>query len=569
MENYKKKISQLLTEVLNVDEEKIYNNIALIKEQDKGDYTFPCFFLSKELKKAPNLIAEELKNKINNPDYIERIETVNGYLNFFINKEVLTKEVFEEFNNKKEKYGESNLGNGKKIIIDYSSPNIAKPFHIGHLRSTVIGQSLYRIYKNLGYDVVGINHLGDYGTQFGKLIEAYKLWHDEYNIDENPIDELTKMYIRINELCKEDPEVLERCRNNFKLLEEKDEYCMNLWNRFKELSLEEFKKTYDLLGTSFDSYKGEAFYSDKTNEVLEILEKNNKITISEGAKVVDLEKEGIKVPCIIQKSNGSSIYATRDLAAILYRARTYDFDKCIYVTSYEQDLHFKQIFAVAKYLDLDEKYVDGLIHVSFGMVKVASGKLSTRKGNIIKLEDLLNEAIKRAKSIIEEKNPNLDNIDEIARKVGVGAVIFNDLYNSRIKDELFDYDIMLNFQGETCPYIQYMFVRINSVLEKSNSKILLENVNINKINDDLSYRMAKIIYNFSDTIKEAASKNEPYIISRYLIDLAKAYSSFYNENKILSDDLEERDSRLYLVNMVGNILKKGTYLLGIEMPNKM
>jgi arginyl-tRNA synthetase len=303
--------------------------------------------------------------------------------------------------------------------------------------------------------------------------------------------------------------------------------------------------------------------------IVEILEKNNKITNSEGAKVVDLEQDGINTPCIIQKSNGSSIYATRDLAAILYRARTYDFDKCIYVTSYEQDLHFKQIFAVAKYLDLDEKYVDGLIHVSFGMVKVASGKLSTRKGNIIKLEDLLNEAIKRAKSIIEEKNPNLDNIDEIARKVGVGAVIFNDLYNSRIKDELFDYDIMLNFQGETCPYIQYMFVRINSVLEKSNSKILLENVNINKINDDLSYRMAKIIYNFSDTIKEAASKNEPYIISRYLIDLAKAYSSFYNENKILSDDLEERDSRLYLVNMVGNILKKGTYLLGIEMPNKM
>ena len=257
------------------------------------------------------------------------------------------------------------------------------------------------------------------------------------------------------------------------------------------------------------------------------------------------------------------------MAAILYRARTYDFDKCIYVTSYEQDLHFKQIFAVAKYLDLKDKYVNGLKHVSFGMVRLPEGKMSTRKGNIVKLDDILNEAITRAKNIILEKNPNLDDIEETAKKVGVGAVIFNDLYNSRIKDEIFDYDIMLNFQGETCPYIQYMFVRINSVLEKSNSKILLENVNINKINDDLSYRMAKIIYNFSDTIKEAASKNEPYIISRYLIDLAKAYSSFYNENKILSDDLEERDSRLYLVNMVGNILKKGTYLLGIEMPNKM
>ncbi len=569
MLDFKKEISKLISKELNMEDDLIYSFIQLTKDETNGDYSFPCFSLAKTLRKSPMMIADELKEKINNTDFIEKIESVSGYLNFYIKKEVLIREVINSFDEEKEKFGSSNIGQDKTVLIDYSSPNIAKPFHIGHLRSTVIGQSLYRIYKELGYNVVGINHLGDYGTQFGKLIEAYKLWHDEYNIDENPIDELTKMYIRINELCEENPEVLERCRNNFKLLEEKDEYCMNLWNRFKELSLEEFKKTYDLLGTSFDSYKGEAFYSDKTNEVLEILEKNNKITNSEGAKVVDLEQDGINTPCIIQKSNGSSIYATRDLAAILYRARTYDFDKCIYVTSYEQDLHFKQIFAVAKYLDLDEKYVDGLIHVSFGMVKVASGKLSTRKGNIIKLDDLLNEAIKRAKSIIEEKNPNLDNIDEIARKVGVGAVIFNDLYNSRIKDELFDYDIMLNFQGETCPYIQYMFVRINSVLEKSNSKILLENVNINKINDDLSYRMAKIIYNFSDTIKEAASKNEPYIISRYLIDLAKAYSSFYNENKILSDDLEERDSRLYLVNMVGNILKKGTYLLGIEMPNKM
>lgn len=569
MENYKKKISQLLTEVLNVDEEKIYNNIALIKEQDKGDYTFPCFFLSKELKKAPNLIAEELKNKINNPDYIERIETVNGYLNFFINKEVLTKEVFEEFNNKKEKYGESNLGNGKKIIIDYSSPNIAKPFHIGHLRSTVIGQSLYRIYKNLGYDVVGINHLGDYGTQFGKLIEAYKLWHDEYNIDENPIDELTKMYIRINELCKEDPEVLERCRNNFKLLEEKDEYCMNLWNRFKELSLEEFKKTYDLLGTSFDSYKGEAFYSDKTNEVLEILEKNKKITISEGAKVVDLEKEGIKVPCIIQKSNGSSIYATRDLAAILYRARTYDFDKCIYVTSYEQDLHFKQIFAVAKYLDLKDKYVNGLKHVSFGMVRLSEGKMSTRKGNIVKLDDILNEAITRAKNIILEKNPNLDDIEETAKKVGVGAVIFNDLYNSRIKDEIFDYDIMLNFQGETCPYIQYMYVRINSIIEKSNENVLINDINYSKLSDELSYSIVKLLYNFTDIIKEASEKDEPYVLSRYLIDLAKSYSTFYSQNKVLSDDIEERKARLYLINIVRHVLKKGCELLGIQMPSKM
>ena len=344
---------------------------------------------------------------------------------------------------------------------------------------------------------------------------------------------------------------------------------MNLWNRFKELSLEEFKKTYDLLGTSFDSYKGEAFYSDKTNEVLEILEKNNKITISEGAKVVDLENEGIKVPCIIQKSNGSSIYATRDLAAILYRARTYDFDKCIYVTSYEQDLHFKQIFAVAKYLDLKDKYVNGLKHVSFGMVRLPEGKMSTRKGNIVKLDDILNETITRAKNIILEKNPNLDDIEETAKKVGVGAVIFNDLYNSRIKDEIFDYDIMLNFQGETCPYIQYMYVRINSIIEKSNENVLINDINYSKLSDELSYSIVKLLYNFTDIIKEASEKDEPYVLSRYLIDLAKSYSAFYSQNKVLSDDIEERKARLYLINIVRHVLKKGCELLGIQMPSKM
>ena len=452
--DFKKEIYSLISEILNIDEEKIYENVSLIKEKDKGDYTFPCFTLSKELRKSPNMIADELKDSIKTTDLIEKIESINGYLNFYLNKEIITKEVFKEFDKKGYDFGSSNIGNNKNVVIDYSSPNIAKPFHIGHLRSSVIGYSLYNIYKFLGYNVTGINHLGDYGTQFGKLIEAYKLWNNEYNIEENPIEELTKMYIRINSLAEEDEEVLERCRNNFKLLEEKDEYCVSLWEKFKELSLKEFQKTYDLLGSKFDSYNGEAFYSDKTDEIINILEKNNKITISEGAKIVDLTEEGINAPCIIQKSNGSTIYATRDLAAILYRARTYDYDKSIYVTSYEQNLHFKQIFEVAKYLDLDKKYIDGLTHVSFGMVRLPEGKMSTRKGNIIRLQDILDESINRAKNIILEKNPNLEDIDETAKKVGVGSVIFNDLYNSRIKDEIFDWDTMLNFQGETCRYIQ-------------------------------------------------------------------------------------------------------------------
>lgn len=569
MVDIKKEIVKLIKENIDIEEEIIYKNITLIKEKDKGDYTFPCFTLSKILKKSPNMISDELKENIKLNEKFEKVESLNGYLNFYINKEYLTKEVFNEFNLKGEKYGSSNIGSGKTILIDYSSPNIAKPFHIGHMRSTIIGGALYNLYKFLGYNVVGINHLGDYGTQFGKLIEGYKLWKDEYNIEENPIDELTKIYVRINNLCDEDEEVLKRCRENFKKLEEKDPYYVDLWEKFRDLSLKEFNRTYDLLGSKFDSLKGEAFYIDKMPEVVEILEKNNKLTVSEGAKVVDLTNEGIDTPCIIEKSDGTSIYATRDLAAILYRARTYDYYKNIYVTGSDQILHFKQVFEVAKFLDLDEKYINGLEHVPFGMVRLPEGKLSTRKGNIVKLEDLLNDSIKHAKEIIKEKREDLDNIDEISKKVGIGAVIFNDLYNSRIKDEVFDLNEMLNFQGETCPYIQYMYVRIKSIIDKIDKKVLINEIDYSKLNDELTYNIVKLLYNFTNIIETSIEKSEPYILSRYLIDLAKAYSSFYNTNKVLSDDIDERNARSYLINIVGNVLKEGMNLLGIQMPDKM
>ena len=569
MVDIKNEIVNLIKENIDIEEELIYKNITLIKEKDKGDYTFPCFTLSKILKKSPNMISDELKENIKLNEKFEKVESLNGYLNFYINKEYLTKEVFNEFNLKGEKYGSSNIGSGKTILIDYSSPNIAKPFHIGHMRSTIIGGALYNLYKFLGYNVVGINHLGDYGTQFGKLIEGYKLWKDEYNIEENPIDELTKIYVRINNLCDEDEEVLKRCRENFKKLEEKDPYYVDLWEKFRDLSLKEFNRTYDLLGSKFDSLKGEAFYIDKMPEVVEILEKNNKLTVSEGAKVVDLTNEGIDTPCIIEKSDGTSIYATRDLAAILYRARTYDYYKNIYVTGSDQILHFKQVFEVAKFLDLDEKYINGLEHVPFGMVRLPEGKLSTRKGNIVKLEDLLNDSIKHAKEIIKEKREDLDNIDEISKKVGIGAVIFNDLYNSRIKDEVFDLNEMLNFQGETCPYIQYMYVRIKSIIDKIDKKVLINEIDYSKLNDELTYNIVKLLYNFTNIIETSIEKSEPYILSRYLIDLAKAYSSFYNTNKVLSDDIDERNARSYLINIVGNVLKEGMNLLGIQMPDKM
>ena len=569
MIDFKSIIAEAISKVVNIDKAEIEKSIEKPKGSNNGDYAFPCFRLAKDLHKAPPMIANDIKENIQVEEkQITKIEVAGGYLNFFINKEILVKEVLNEMATSDE-YGKSTVGNGKNVIVDYSSPIIAKPFHIGHLRSTVIGAALYKIYKYLGYNVTGINHLGDYGTQFGKLIEGYKLWGNEYNIEENPIDELTKIYIRINQACKEDEQVLENCRNNFKKLEDGDKYCVEVWQKFKELSLKEFQKVYDLLGSKFDSWNGEAFYSDKMAEIVDILEKSGKLVESEGAKIIDLEDKGINTPCIIEKSNGSSTYATRDLAAIMYRARTYDFDKALYLTSYEQALHFKQVFEVTKLLGLDEKYTNGLEHVSFGMVLLPTGKMSTREGTSVKLSELLNESISRAKAIIEEKNPDLKNKDEVARKVGVGAVIFNDLANSRIKDEIFDWDTILNFQGETGPYIQYTYVRTKSVVEKAGGVPDISEVNTELLQDEYSIRLAKLIYEFEDVLVQVTDKNEPSILSRYLIDVAKAYSNFYNENKIINEDKALQDARVYLTYSVGRILKTGAGLLGIEMPDKM
>ena len=506
MIDFEKIIAEAISNVTNIEEEKLITFIEIPKDTTNGDYAFPCFKLAKELKKAPQMIAEEIKSKIElDNNLIREIVVIGGYLNFYINTQVLATEVLQEISASDE-YGKSKYGNGKNVVIDYSAPNIAKPFHIGHLRSTVIGGALYNIYKYLGYNVTGINHLGDYGTQFGKLIEGYKLWGNEYDIESNPIDELTKIYVRINQACKEDENIL-----------------------------------------------------NKTGKLVE----------SQGAKVVNLEYKGINTPCIIEKSNGSTTYATRDLAAILYRARTYDFDKALYVTSYEQVLHFKQIFEVAKLLGLDEKYTNGLEHIPFGMVLLPTGKMSTREGTSVKLLDLLNEAIERASKIIEQKNPDLANKEDVAKKVGVGAVIFNDLSNSRIKDEIFDWDTILNFQGETGPYIQYTYVRTKSVIEKAGGVPDANDIDVSLLLDEYSIKILKLIYNFENILIQVTDKNEPSILSRYLIDLAKAYSNFYNENKIIVDDKNLQNARAFLTYSVGNVLKIGANLLGIEMPDKM
>lgn len=569
MINFKEIIAKNIADAINLKEEEIESYIEIPKDSENGDYSFPCFRLAKELRKAPPMIANDIKEKIEcDNSVITKIDVIGGYLNFYINKELIAKEVLKEIA-QNERYGSSQIGNGKNIVIDYSAPNIAKPFHIGHLRSTVIGGALYNIYKYLGYNTIGINHLGDYGTQFGKLIEGYKLWGKEYDIENDPINELTKIYIRINQVCKEDEKVLEQCRMNFKLLEDGDPYCKEIWEKFRELSLKEFEKVYKLLGSKFDSWNGEAFYSDKMPEVLQILQKTGKLVESQGAQIIDLEEQGIHTPCIIQKSNGSTTYATRDLAAILYRSRTYDFDKALYVVSYEQTLHFKQVFEVAKLLGIDEKYTKGLKHVPFGMVSLPNGKMSTREGNIVKLEELLDEAILRAGKIIEEKNPNLENKEEVAQKVGVGAVIFNDLSNSRIKDEIFDWNQILNFQGETGPYIQYTYVRTKSVLEKIEKMPEIGEIKFENLLEKSAQDIIKLIYNFENTLEQVTEKEEPSILSRYLIDLAKAFSTFYNDNKILVDDKDVQNVRIYLTSAVGKILKIGANLLGINMPDKM
>lgn len=576
MLDFKKEIANAIEKIVSLDSEELYRYIETPKNSGNGDYAFPCFKLASKLKKSPMIIANEIKDKIIiDNSIIEKIEVNSGYLNFFINKNKIARIIIDEIINNEE-YGKSNIGKGKNIVIDYSAPNIAKPFHIGHLRSTVIGGALYKIYKYLGYNTIGINHLGDYGTQFGKMIEGYTLWKDEYDLEKDPINQMMDIYVRINSLCKEDEKVLDKCRNNFKKLEEGDSYCLEIWNKFKKLSLKEFEKVYKLLDCQFDSWNGEAFYSDKMHEVIDILGKTGKLKESQGAQIIDLEENGINTPIIIEKSNHSTTYATRDLAAILYRARTYDFDKALYVTSYEQILHFKQVFETAKLLGLDEKYINGLEHVSFGMVLLPTGKMSTREGTVVKLEDLLNEAIERASKIIEEKNPDLENKKDISKKVGIGAVIFNDLASNRIKDEVFDWDTILNFQGETGPYIQYTYVRTRSIIEKAgfnleNIKKCNEftNISIEHLQDEDSQNILKLIYNFSDILNQVVDKNEPSILARYLINVAKVYSTFYNNNKVIVEEDDIKNARVFLTYIVGEVIRIGSSLLGIQMPDKM
>lgn len=568
MINFKQIIAKKIAKVVDLSEKELEEYVEVPPNQEMGDYAFPCFKLAKTLRKSPPEIVSDLKEKIEVGDEIASVEIAGGYLNFKVNSLLLVQTVLTEIDEKQENYGSSEIGNGKNIIVEYSSPNIAKPFHIGHLRNTIIGSSLYKIYQFLGYHVIGINHLGDYGTQFAKLIEGYKRWGEEYDFANNPIEDLTQIYVRISDLCKEDENVLEICRENFKKLENGDSYCMDLWTRFRDLSLKEFQKIYDLLDVKFDSWNGESFYIDKIPEMETRLEKAGVLIESEGAKIVDLEDKGLGI-CMVRKADGTTIYATRDLAAILYRAENYDFDKCLYVVAYEQNLHFKQIFEVAKYLGIPEKCVNGLEHVRYGMTRLASGKMSTREGTAIKVDDLLKEAITRVETIMNEKNPDMPNKKEEAEKIGIGAVIFNNLCSNIIKDQIFDWDTVLNFNGETGPYIQYVYVRTNSVMEKAGYEPNLKDVDFALLTDTQSLNVISNLYEFGEILQVVVQKNEPSILARYLIVLSQSYSNFYNENKIITEDKKLTASRLYLNKTVGLVLKIGCELLGIKMPKKM
>ena len=570
MINYKNEISKLISDSININIDNITGFIEIPNDSNLGDYAFPCFRLAKELKMPPQKIAEQiLENMKYDKELIDNVEIVGGYLNFFINKETFVKESIKEFDKKRENYGSSDIGKGKNIVIDYSSPNIAKPFHIGHLRSTVIGGSLYKIYKFLGYNSIGFNFLGDWGVQFGKVMAGISLWKDEYKfIPGEEINTILDIYVRFSKEEKENPEMTKLAKSWLKKLEEHDEETYKTWEWIRKISLENFQKTYKLLNSNFDVYHGEAYYNDKMQGVIDELKSKNLLEESEGAQVVNLDAYNMP-PCIIITSAGTSIYATRDLASLEDRAKTYDFEKALYVVGNEQQLHFKQIFKVFELMGY-EKYAKRCEHIPFGLVVDKNGKkIGSRTGNSVVLEDIINEAIDKVKNIILEKNPEIENIDETARKIGVGAIIFNDLNNSRIKDEIFDWDMMLNFNGETGPYIQYMYVRTKSILDKAEYIPNIEDMNINKLLDKESINIIKDIYSFNDVVVEAANKNEPSIISRYVLDIAKNYSIFYNNNRILSDDEETTSARLYLTYMVNIVIKNATSLLGMEMPDKM
>ena len=565
--NFKEHIIDKLTELTGLERDTISKAVETPPDGKLGDLAFPCFPLAKVMRKAPPIIANELKEQLSSDEYIEKIDAVGGYLNFFYSREAFIKDTVGSVMKAGEDWGKSDIGNGKTVLVEYSSPNIAKPFHIGHLFSTAVGNSLARIYKFLGYDVQSLNHLGDWGTQFGKLISAYKRWGDAKVIEKDPINELLKIYVKFHEEAEKDPSLEDEAREYFKKLEDGDPETTELWKYFKDQSLVEFKRVYDMLGVSFDSYNGEAFYSDKMDEVVDILRDKGLLTESEGAQVVDLSDMNMP-PCIILKSDGATIYATRDIAAALYRHRTYNFDKNIYVVGLPQSLHFRQIFETMKRAGWE--WSKNCVHVGFGLVKLPGKNMSTRHGDVVFLEDVLNESIEKTRSIIENNGSNVDDIDDVSKKIGIGAVLYTFLKNSREKDIVFSWDTMLDFDGESAPYCMYGYARGKSILRRADG-IDYSNADLSKAVSEDAYTLVKMINAYGDAVADAAEKNEPFYVNRYVTGLVKAFNKFYNTNPIMRDDVDEetKKARLAIVDATCGIIKSALNLLGIEVVESM
>ena len=560
----KNQIVNLLSQNIEVlTSEEISQLIEIPPKPEMGDFAFPCFRLAKSYHKAPPMIAQDLKESIGDQAFLSEIKVVGGYLNFYVDKAQYAQQIIDKYNNTTD-YGCSDQGKDKTICIDYSSPNVAKNFHVGHLRTTIIGNSLYKIFSKLGYKVVRINHLGDWGTQFGKLIVAYKKWGSREAVEEKGIEELMDIYVKFHEEAEKDDSLNDEARAWFLKMEQGDEEALEIWQWFRDISLKEFMRVYNILGMEFDSFAGESFYRDKTADVIKRLTDDGLLKESQGAMIVPLDEYDMP-PCIVAKKDGSSIYATRDLAAILYRKATYNFDRCLYVTGLEQKLHFAQVFKVIKLMGND--YAKNLVHIPYGLVSLKSGKISSRKGNVIFAEDLLRESINKTTSIIEEKNPDIPDKEEVAKQVGIGAIIFNDLYNQRIKDVIFDWNKLLNFDGETGPYVQYTYARASSVLRKIGE--VPDTIDYTLLTDEASIGLLKEIERYPQVIKDAAERYEPSVIARYSIDLAHAFNKFYHECQINVEDETTKYTRTNVVKIARYIIKDALSLLGIQCPEQM
>lgn len=565
MTDFKEIIAKQLEKMdLGLSFEEIYKLIEIPPQDNMGDYSFPCFSLAKTLRKNPALIAEDLAKEFDTEGF-EKVENLNAYLNFYVDRKVFEEEILKEILEKKEKYGSSDKGSGKNIVIDFSSVNIAKPFHIGHIRSTVIGDALRNIHKFLGYNTIASNYIGDYGTQFGTMIAAYKLWGDEEKLKENPIKELLALYVRYNSEAADDEKMMDDARAEFMNLENGEEEATRLWKHFKEISFNEFDRVYKMLDIDFDNYNGESYHSEFIPAVLEELKEKNLLVESDGAYIVDLSEFDLP-PAIIIKSNGSSAYITRDIATAINRKKVYDFDKNLYVVATQQNLHFQQLFAILKLMGYG--FYDDCKHIPFGMVSLKDQTLSTRKGQVVFLEDVLNKAVDKTKEIMESRDNKIENVEEVAEIVGIGAVKFQELYNNRIKDYVFDWDEVLNFDGETGPYVQYTYARAKSVLRKADFKENKE-ISFDNITSDEEFALVKALGNFKDVVAKAAEKYEPSLITRHLTEIAKNFNKFYNACQINVEDEKIKEERLALSYATSIVIKTGLGLLGIKTVEQM